>query len=171
MIEKNKKWLIWVSIFFLIISLFLLKIDRNSGYVCGSIFWIIASLLLVDRISKEKPLLKCFALAFLLLPCFPLVLHLLLVNSEGVVSFFTSDAADKSVYTIQRSIEELAKCKTCISQMIQERDVRQMNKNFVWYLFLPGLVSCLFFLWNLPKAIWVLITKNNEERIKDEKET
>lgn len=160
LIGKNVFWLKWACGFFLLVSLFLAKIDESACFAFVAVFWAIGSLLLVDRlIEKDKFILKFFALVFFLVFCFPMVLHLVLVNSEGILSFFNSKAVDQSAYTFQRNCGELIKIKGCVLSMIEERDVRQMNDRFVWHLFIPGFV-CFFFalrfcFLDVPKALWI----------------
>jgi len=164
MIAKNTYWLKWICLFFLIVSLFLFKINETSAFTCTTIFWTILSLIFVSRIDRDRFLLRFLALVFLLTFALPLVFHLALVNSEGVNSFFTSPAADQAAFSFQRTCEELLKCKKCILAMIETKDVRQMNENLVWYLFLPGFTSVLFFLANAPKAfLKAMKTKKTEK--------
>ena len=159
------KWLriqFVLSVGFLVPSVLLSSYDvegaRKLFIALSWVFGVLAITLAVlpgnGRATKAwKHCLRVVAIVVLT----PLAVRFALAGGDAMVSYLSSDAADKSATLVQGSYGEMWKIAPVVEKMWASENLAQLNGNFEWFYLITGitlLIALAGLVWNSVPLFW-----------------
>ena len=154
--RKKRKVMLGVCGTLFMLAVLSSKINMKACLFTAAVFWVIAVFLLRGKLLKERPVIRDFIIiGMIFLYSAPLYMIMGLGDDlAGLLRAIADDIAglmkfplfEKSVYTLQRTVEELCRVKDCIISVIRTGNIRQVKTFDDWhynYLVLGISVGCL----------------------------